>query len=105
MTKKTNSLYATGYYKPNDMDSFATEIFFKKLKNFTSVNSNYVTALDQKTLVYIPANNDKQLFLNYFLKNLTYTANDGYTHYVDDINEDKEFLNHFYDTLKIIHSR
>ena len=101
--KETNCFYATGHYKSNDIDSASGEIFFNKLKSFTSVNSTYVTALDQKTLIYIPANNDKQLFLNYFLKNLTYTANDGYTHYVDDINEDKEFLNHFYDTLKIIH--
>ena len=103
--KKTNSFYATGYYKSDDMDSFATETFFNKLKSFTSINSTYVTALDQKTLIYIPANNDKQLFLNYFLRNLTYTANDAYTHYVDDINRDKEFLNHFCDTLKIIHSQ
>lgn len=103
--KKTNRLYATGYYKSNDMDSFTAELFLKKLKNFTSINSTYVTAVDRETILYIPANNDKQLFLNYFLRNLTYTANDGYTHHVDDINEDKEFLNHFYDTLKIIHKQ
>ena len=103
--KKTNSFYATGYYKSNDNDSFSDVIFTSKLKRFTSTNASCITAVDRETILYIPANNDKQLFLNYFLRNLTYTANDGYTHYVDDINEDKEFLNHFYDTLKIIHKQ
>lgn len=103
--KKTNSFYATGYYKSDNMDSSLYAIFINKLKKFTNTNASCVTATDRETIIYIPANNDKQLFLNYFLPHLVYTANDGYTHYVDDINKDKEFLNHFCDTLKIINSQ
>lgn len=103
--EKTNSFYAIGYYKSNDMDSFSDVIFTDKLKKFTNTNASCVTAMDCETIIYISANNDKQLFLNYFLANLRYTTNDAYTHYVDDINNDKEFLNHFCDTLKIIHNQ
>lgn len=70
------------------------------LINYSKTPSKYtVNQYKDDVILYFSVETTKQLLLNYFLPNLSYTAADGYTHYVEDIQKDKAFLDVFIKTL------
>ena len=78
-------------------------LFLEKLKKFTYTNASYIGTGQQDGIIfYVQSQNEKQLFLNYFLEHLTYTEADGFTYYVNDILKDKEFLKQFKSVLMTI---
>lgn len=68
-----------------------------KLNEYSKCRATCQTSQNKKC--YLNVETTKQLLLNYFLPNLSYTAADGYTHYVEDIQKDKAFLDVFIKTL------